>query len=88
MFVIVEVNRAIDNSMNQREVTDKEGTTWTCVQALSGISEEAAHVKGEDDAYWVVCTPSGGAQSVRVKLSKDWETDCSDEALLSEIAAV
>ncbi|MBD0334251.1 MAG: hypothetical protein ICV62_02080 [Cyanobacteria bacterium Co-bin13] len=70
----------------EREVTDGEGITWTCIQALSGISEEAAQVKGKD-AYWVVCTPSGGAQSVRVQLGEDWQTNCSDEDLLQEIAA-
>jgi len=73
--------------MDQREVTDREGITWTCIQALSGISDEAAQVKGEENSYWVVCTPSGGAQSVRVKLQGDWQTTDSDEALLDEIAA-
>ena len=73
--------------MDQREVTDREGITWTCMQALSGISDEAAQVQGEEDRYWVVCTPSGGAQSVRVKLQGDWQTTDSDEALLEEIAA-
>ncbi|MBD2074246.1 hypothetical protein H6F86_10160 [Phormidium sp. FACHB-592] len=73
--------------MDQREVTDREGITWTCIQALSGISDEAAQVKGEEDSYWVVCTPSGGAQSVRVKLQGDWQTTESDETLLDEIAA-
>lgn len=71
----------------EREITDSDGITWTCVQALSGVSDEAAHVKGEEDAYWVVCTPSGGAQSLRIKLPKNWEADYSDEALLDAIAA-
>lgn len=75
------------NNVEPREVTDQDGTVWSCLQALSGISEDAGHVKGEDDVYWVVCTPSGGAQSVRVKLAGDWETEYSDEALLKEIAA-
>jgi|GEM_PF-377774 len=84
-----------------REVTSREGTTWNCVQAYAGLSEKGlsgqedtedlakkdlAKVKGED-AYWVVCTPSGGAQSVRVKLPADWETAVSDEALLQAIQA-
>lgn len=74
----------------EREITDAQGTTWTCVQAFSGLSQDeehqdAAKVKGED-AYWVVCTPSGGAQSVRVKLPKDWER-LPDEALLEAIEA-
>lgn len=70
----------------EREVTDGEGLTWTCIQAYSGISEDAAQVKGDDDSYWVVCTPSGGAKSVRLKLKGEWETAYSDEALLQEIA--
>jgi hypothetical protein len=76
----------------QREVTDTDGTTWTCVQAFSGLSDnaqtkDAAQVKGEPGTYWVVCTPSGGAQSVRLKLQDEWETAYSDEALLNEIKA-
>ena len=76
----------------EREVTDTDGTTWTCVQAFSGLSDsaatkDAAQVKGEPDTYWVVCTPSGGAQSVRLKLQDEWETAYSDEALLKEIKA-
>lgn len=72
-----------------REVTDAEGTIWKCVQAYAELSEKTdkedlAKVKGED-AYWVVCTPNGGAQSVRVKLPQDWETTCSDEELLEAI---
>jgi hypothetical protein len=73
----------------QREITDANGTTWSCVQAFTGLSNEAqqdaAQVKGEEDAYWVVCTPSGGAQSVRLKLSGDWQNAYSDEELLHEI---
>lgn len=75
-----------------REVTDAEGITWTCAQAYAGLSDEAenhaaAQVSGEDDTYWVVCTPSGGAQSVRLKLQGEWETSYSNEALLDELAA-
>ncbi|WP_088892253.1 hypothetical protein [Leptolyngbya ohadii] len=74
-----------------REVTDREGTTWNCVEAYADIAEKTdkddlAKVKGEN-AYWVVCTPSGGAQSVRVKLPEDWETACSDEEILEAIEA-
>lgn len=73
--------------MEEREVSNGDGITWTCVQALSGISEDAAQVDEGSDRYWVVCTPSGGAQSVRIQLEKDWQTACSDEALLAEIEA-
>ncbi len=74
----------------EREVTDTDGKTWTCVQAFSGLgdsaeTQDAAQVKGEPDTYWVVCTPSGGAQSVRLKLQGEWKTTYSDEALLNEI---
>ncbi|MGE5658835.1 MAG: hypothetical protein ACM37W_19735 [Actinomycetota bacterium] len=74
----------------ERVVNDSNGITWTCIQAFTGLSDqpedrEAAQVKGEEDAYWVVCTPSGGAQSVRLKLPGNWETAYSDEALLHQI---
>ncbi len=76
----------------EREVKDTDGITWTCVQAYTGLSDgvqdqDAAQVKGTDDTYWVVCTPSGGAKSVRLKLQGEWETSYSDDALLSEIEA-
>jgi hypothetical protein len=76
----------------EREVKDTDGITWTCVQAYTGLSDgiqdqNAAQVKGTDDTYWVVCTPSGGAKSVRLKLQGEWETSYSDEALLGKIAA-
>jgi len=69
----------------EREITDSDGITWTCVQAYSGLSHnaenhEAAQVKGEEDTYWVVCTPSGGAKG-------EWEKSYSDEMLLNEIQA-
>lgn len=75
----------------ERVVSDGDGITWTCIQAFTGLSDqkehqEAAQVKGQDDTYWVVCTPSGGAQSVRLKLSGDWETAYLDEELLRAIA--
>ena len=73
-----------------REVTDTDNITWSCVQAYSGLNDgeennEAAKVSGEGDTYWVVCTPSGGAKSVRLKLSGDWENSYSDEELLNQI---
>ena len=76
----------------ERVVSDPDGITWTCIQAFSGLSDQAEHpeaaqVKGQEDTYWVVCTPSGGAQSVRLKLPNEWESTYSDEALLQEIEA-
>lgn len=76
----------------QREVKDAGGTIWTCIQAYTGLNDrsenhDAAQVKGQDDTYWVVCTPSGGAKSVRLQLHGEWEAAYSDEAILSEIEA-
>lgn len=76
----------------EREVTTVNGMTWTCVQAYTGLSDtedkhDAAQVEGQEDTYWVVCTPSGGAKSVRLKLHGDWKASYSDEALLNEIEA-
>lgn len=73
-----------------REVIDGEGITWTCVRAYAGLSKgnenaDAAKVDGTDDRFRVVCTPSGGAQSVRLELPGDWEEALSDEDLLREI---
>lgn len=79
--------------MTPREVTDGEGTVWSCVQAYAGLAEqddnkeksEAARVKGANDKVYVVCTPTGGAQTVRLELPSDWETALSDEDLTREI---
>ena len=78
--------------MTQREVTDENNTTWTCVQAYAGLDKEASekaaalaeHANGDVP---VVCTPKGGAQSVRIALPKDWLDSLSDEELLSQIEA-
>ncbi len=76
--------------MKQREATDTEGTTWTCAQAYGAISEEkvteiAKRTKGNDQQIPVVCTPSGGAQSVRLQLPLNWMEELSDEELLKKI---
>lgn len=76
--------------MTQREVQDDENTIWTCVQALSGLSGEAAEeaaerIESKEGTVPVVCTPSGGAQSVRLELPKDWAEKMSDEDLLKAI---
>ncbi|HEY0094425.1 MAG TPA: hypothetical protein VGB96_08885 [Archangium sp.] len=73
-----------------REVTDSEGITWSCIQAFAGLGKdaektEAARVDGSRNRFHVVCTPSGGAKSVRVELPGDWEKGLSDEALLRAI---
>jgi hypothetical protein len=73
-----------------REVTDGGGVTWACVQAYGGLkddgeNEEAARVGGAGDLFRVVCTPSGGAQTVRLELEGGWEEGFSDEELLRKI---
>jgi hypothetical protein len=64
----------------------------SCIQAFSGLGKdpektEAARVNGGADAFQVVCTPSGGAQSVRIELPGDWEQKISEEQLLDMIRA-
>ncbi|GAA6618856.1 hypothetical protein [Scytonema sp. NUACC26] len=73
-----------------REVTDADGITWSCLQAYAGLSDSeenqaAARVNEARNTLWIVCTPSGGAKSVRLELPSEWETSYSDEALLGEI---
>jgi len=75
-----------------REFTAPDGITWTCIQAFSGLGKdpektEAARVDGKADAFQVVCTPSGGAQSVRIELPGDWEQNTSEKELLDRIQA-
>jgi hypothetical protein len=77
--------------MQQREVTDQENTNWVCVQAFGGLKEEAAEeaadrVETADGKVPVVCTPSGGAQTVRLQLNRDWLENYADEQLLADIA--
>ncbi len=77
--------------MIQREVTDKENIKWTCVQAYAGlegkVAEKAAELlESEDDKVPVVCTPNGGAKSIRLNLAKNWEDHLSEEQLLDAIS--
>ncbi len=75
--------------MKQREVTDSNNVKWTCVQAYSGadgkVSKKIEEISETDHGLVpVVCTPSGGAQSVRINLEKGWE-DMPDKELLRAI---
>lgn len=77
--------------MEQREVQDADDVRWTCVQALGGLGGAAAEraadrLESDDGRLPVVCTPSGGAQSVRVELPRDWMESVDDDALLRAIA--
>jgi hypothetical protein len=76
--------------MRQRDLQDADNVTWTCVQALAGGSADTADEAAErladgDGRVPVVCTPSGGAQSVRVPLPADWMDTLGDEELLRAI---
>lgn len=73
-----------------REITDPDGIVWTCTQAFAGLGlaterPDAARVQGAPGLVRVVCTPSGGARSVRVELPEGWEDDLPDEHLLDAI---
>jgi hypothetical protein len=76
--------------MRQREVQDAERVRWTCIQALGGLEGAAAEraadrLESDEGTVPVVCTPSGGAQSVRLELERGWEDALSDEDLLEAI---
>lgn len=78
--------------MRQRDVQDPDNVRWTCVQALGALEAEQGGLAAEKlaDASGdvpVVCTPSGGAQSVRVMLPPSWMDEMDDDALLAAIAA-
>ena len=77
--------------MKQREVQDGENVRWVCAQALAGVAtgvatEAAAQLVSDAGTVPVVCTPSGGARTVRLELREGWETSLSDDELLAEIA--
>lgn len=72
-----------------REVQDSENTIWSCVEAYAGLKTEGEEkpeaARNNGETVEVICTPSGGAQTVRLKLDGDWETALSDEDLLQKI---
>lgn len=75
-----------------REVREEEGTLWTCIQAYAGLGNDpdkvaAARPAGNGDKLHVVCTPRGGARSVRLDLQQGWEAEMSDKELLAAIKA-
>ena len=75
--------------MTEREVQDADGVTWKCVQAFAGLSDAAAAkdaARTDEGKLQVVCTPSGGARSVRVELPERWE-QLEDAKLLAAIHA-
>lgn len=69
--------------MQQREVQDSKNVRWSCVEALAAVSEGLTSDKNGN--VTVVCTPSGGEQTVRVKLESDWFEKATDEEILKAI---
>jgi hypothetical protein len=73
-----------------REVTDLEQIRWSCVEAYSGLNGERGETAAKlaangDGTVAVVCTPSGGAQSLRLDLPAAWD-ELSEEDLVAAIA--
>ena len=63
------------------------GAMWSCAQAYAGLEElhsSRPDASEQDGLVWVVATPDGGAQSVRLHLPRDWES-MSDDELLNKI---
>jgi hypothetical protein len=78
--------------MQQREVQDHQNITWQCSQAFAAVeskfTEQAKQkTQNSDGKVTVVCTPSGGSQTVRLQLETDWSEQLSDDDLLRAIAA-
>ena len=73
----------------EREVTDGENVRWKCIQAFAGTNgkaaQEAVELAANGVEVEVICTPTGGAQTVRLKLDKDWADRLSDEELVRKI---
>ena len=75
-----------------RELADGEGIRWSCVEAYAGLAEggeggEGAQAERAGSPVEVVCTPSGGAKTVRLQLEGGWGGGLSDEELLRGIKA-
>jgi hypothetical protein len=72
------------------EISDAEGRTWSCVQAVVGFGNDpekanTARMHGERGRLDVVCTPNGGAKSVRIDLAGGWEEGMSDGGMLKAV---
>lgn len=62
-----------DTMSEQRDVTTPDGTAWTCIEALADMPEAAKDKLAGPGRRAVVCTPSGGAHSVRLSLAEAWQ---------------
>jgi hypothetical protein len=61
------------------------------VQAFAGVGgalakEAAERAESDEGTVTVVCTPSGGEQTLRLELQRDWSERLSDDELLAAIA--
>ena len=73
-----------------RDVTTEDELVWSCVEAYAGLSagdegKDGPPPRADGEPVTVVCTPRGGAQSVRVQLAADWERSASDDDLRAAI---
>jgi hypothetical protein len=76
--------------MKEREVQDANSLKWKCVQAFSGVNGSMAQkaeelAENENGEVEVICTPSGGEQTVRISLTPDWHEKLSDDELVEQI---
>ncbi len=67
-----------------RTVTDAEGVAWTLAEAYAGLSEGRAEGVPAPETVEVVATPSGGAQTRRLRLPGTWD-DLADDDLAARI---
>lgn len=56
-----------------RTLKTADGIEWTCVEALQDAPEAAKERLAGEGRRAVVCTPSGGAHSVRLTLDEGWQ---------------
>jgi hypothetical protein len=64
-----------------------DGIVWNCTQAYAGVDPQSAAAQvaaSTDGTLTVVCTPSGGEQTVRLELPQNWE-NMPDDALARAI---
>jgi hypothetical protein len=78
--------------MKQRDVQDENNTRWQCMQAFAGTDSRAAEeatqkIEQQSNTVPVICTPSGGGQTVRLNLEKNWNERLSDDALIIAITS-
>lgn len=75
--------------MKQREIQGNDNTIWTCTQAFSGTNGDAGKKAAEkvtsEGKVVVICTPSGGEQTIRLELPEGWEKEMSDAALMDAL---